>query len=348
MEKKKKIRLRDIAKIAKVSPATASFVLNNKQHQGISDRTWQKIEKIAKKYGYNKNIKANNSQKKYIFFMEEFASNPNVSQNFFLGFNNADFQNYEFLFFFNKFTNDTENIKKITNIYNPSGIIIANSYTKKINYDLNNIKTNKILLNCWSDNFNGITILPDDYNGSKTAVRFLLKSGFKRIGIVMSEAIWMQAYTDRLNGWRDAHIEARIAVDQKLIVKLTYKNPDVESQETNLGYNSFNYFIKNKIKIDAIFCTNDLLALGCYQAIKETNLNIPNDISIIGYDNSQIATNIKPELTSVELPYKEMTQKAINQLINFPNIEENYKIYVECPLINHNSVKINKDETRKR
>ena len=36
----------------------------------------------------------------------------------------------------------------------------------------------------------------------------------------MSEAIWMQAYTDRLNGWRDAHIEARIAVDQKLIVKL--------------------------------------------------------------------------------------------------------------------------------
>ena len=80
---------------------------------------------------------------------------------------------------------------------------------------------------------------------------------------------------------------------QKLIVKLTYKNLDVESQETNLGYNSFNYFIKNKIKIDAIFCTNDLLALGCYQAIKETNLNIPNDISIIGYDNSQIATNIK-------------------------------------------------------
>ena len=88
--------------------------------------------------------------------------------------------------------------------------------------------------------------------------------------------------------------------------------------------------------------------MGCYQAIKETNLSIPNDISIIGYDNSLIATNIKPELTSVELPYQEMTQKAINQLINFPNIEENYKIYVECPLINHNSVKINKDETRKR
>ena len=57
---KQKITLKEIAKKCGVSVATASFVLNNKQHQGISDRTWQKIEKIAKKYGYNKNIKANN------------------------------------------------------------------------------------------------------------------------------------------------------------------------------------------------------------------------------------------------------------------------------------------------
>ena len=54
---KKKITLREIAKLAKVSPATASIVLNDKKNQGISDKTWKKVKKIGKKYNYSGNNK---------------------------------------------------------------------------------------------------------------------------------------------------------------------------------------------------------------------------------------------------------------------------------------------------
>ena len=71
---KKKITLREIASIAKVSPATASIVLNDKKNQGISDKTWNKVKKIAQKFNYSGNNKRRRLDKrKFIFFMEEIS-----------------------------------------------------------------------------------------------------------------------------------------------------------------------------------------------------------------------------------------------------------------------------------
>ena len=66
---KKKITLREIASKAKVSPATASIVLNDKKNQGISDKTWNNVKKIAKKFNYSGNNKRRRLDKrKFIFF----------------------------------------------------------------------------------------------------------------------------------------------------------------------------------------------------------------------------------------------------------------------------------------
>ena len=77
---KKKITLREIAKLAKVSPATASIVLNDKKNQGISEKTWKNVKKIGKKYNYIGNNKIRRlNKRKFIFFMEEFSYTENVS-----------------------------------------------------------------------------------------------------------------------------------------------------------------------------------------------------------------------------------------------------------------------------
>ena len=82
---------------------------------------------------------------------------------------------------------------------------------------------------------------------------------------------------------------------------------------------------------------NDFLAMGCYQAAKENKLNIPKNFSIIGYDNSTTAINLKPSLSSIMLPIPEMTSKAIQHIFDNKNYDENFKIFVDCDLIQRNS-----------
>ena len=330
---KKKITLREIAKLAKVSPATASIVLNDKKNQGISEKTWKNVKNIGKKYNYSGNNKIRRlNKRKFIFFMEEFSYNENVASKLLDGFNDYNLKSHQFVFLFNKLLDNKKNIFKAIEEFKPDGIIIANSYTKKIEINLNNLKLSKILLNCYSNNFNGLTILPDDYNGAKKAVNYLFQNNLKKIPIILSSDTWMKGYRDRLSGWRDAHIENNINYNDSFIVQ-------PKSNEENAGYIEAKKLLKKNKKIDAIFCTSDEIAMGSYQAIKEVGLKIPKDISIIGFDNSRISELVKPKLTTVQLPYSEMTQKAIKHIIDPQKFNDNFNILVESPLIKRESVK---------
>ena len=331
---KKKITLREIAKLAKVSAATASIVLNDKKNQGISEKTWKNVKNIGKKYNYSGNNKIRRlNKRKFIFFMEEFSYNENVASKLLDGFNDYDLKSHQFVFLFNKLLDNKKNIFKAIEEFKPDGIIIANSYTKKIEINLNNLKLSKILLNCYSNNFNGLTILPDDYNGAKKAVNYLFQNNLKKIPIILSSDTWMKGYRDRLSGWRDAHIENNINYNDSFIVQ-------PKSNEENAGYIEAKKLLKKNKKIDAIFCTSDEIAMGSYQAIKEAGLKIPNDISIIGFDNSRISELVKPKLTTVQLPYSEMTQKAIKHIIDPQKFNDHFNILVESPLIKRESVKV--------
>ena len=86
---------------------------------------------------------------------------------------------------------------------------------------------------CWNDNFKGISILPDDYNGSKNAVLHLLDHGYKNIAIILAPDFWMKGYRDRLNGWRDAHSDLNLEIDQKLIFK---SEKSEIGNESRVGY----------------------------------------------------------------------------------------------------------------
>tara|TARA_B100000683_G_C12431200_1_gene531826 strand:+ start:258 stop:1259 length:1002 start_codon:yes stop_codon:yes gene_type:complete len=330
---KKKITLREIAKLAKVSPATASIVLNDKKNQGISEKTWKNVKNIGKKYNYSGNNKIRRlNKRKFIFFMEEFSYNENVASKLLDGFNDYDLKSHQFVFLFNKLLDNKKNIFKAIDEFKPDGIIIAYSYTKKIEINLNNLKLSKILLNCYSNNFNGLTILPDDYNGAKKAVNYLFQNNLTKIPIILSSDTWMKGYKDRLSGWRDAHTENNIDYKDSFIVQ-------PKSNLENGGYLEAKKLLKKNKKIDAIFCTSDEIAMGSYQAIKEVGLKIPKDISIIGFDNSRISELVKPKLTTVQLPYSEMTQKAIKHIIDPQKFNDNFNILVESPLIKRESVK---------
>ena len=139
-----------------------------------------------------------------------------------------------------------------------------------------------------------------------------------------------------MSGWRDAHFESDLKINPKLLCR-PLKNKKYVC-DSDVAYNQVNKLIKSKIKFDAIYATNDYLAMGCYQAAKENKLNIPKDFSIIGFDNSLTAENLKPSLSSIQLPIAEMTKKAIIHIFDDKNYDENFKIFVDCNLVERNSI----------
>jgi LacI family transcriptional regulator len=90
----------------------------------------------------------------------------------------------------------------------------------------------------------------------------------------------------------------------------------------------------------AIFLSNDMMAVGAYDALKERGLRIPDDVSVVGYDDREIAQFMRPPLTTVVLPHYEMGLQAAEALIegHLRPDGRQPQIKVECPLVDRDSV----------
>ena len=90
----------------------------------------------------------------------------------------------------------------------------------------------------------------------------------------------------------------------------------------------------------AIFCANDMMAVGCYEALRERGLKIPDDVAVIGYDDREIAQHLHPPLTTVLLPHFEMGVIAAEWLIDAMSGSRArpQQIKAECPIVTRKSV----------
>jgi LacI family transcriptional regulator len=90
----------------------------------------------------------------------------------------------------------------------------------------------------------------------------------------------------------------------------------------------------------AIFCANDLMAVGCYEALHELGLRIPDDVAVMGYDDREIAQHLHPPLTTVLLPHFEMGSIAAEMLLDAASgsTTRPRQIKVECPIVKRGSV----------
>jgi len=145
----------------------------------------------------------------------------------------------------------------------------------------------------------------DSVLGGRLATQFLLDSGFRRLGFLTGPEGHPRS-RDRWKGCCQALAEAGVTHDS--IVKATG-----ELTITG-GYNAMQELLKSG-RPEALFAFNDLMAMGAYRAIAEAGLTIPDDISIIGYDDLEIAANLVPALTTIHQPSFGLGAKAAEILI---------------------------------
>jgi LacI family transcriptional regulator len=186
------------------------------------------------------------------------------------------------------------------------GVIYATVYTRKVTVPAALSKVPTVLLNCYASDSELSSVVPAEVAGGHTATEHLLNAGHRRIGYVNGEP-WQDAARDRLKGYRMALATADLPFAPELV-----REGDWSSGS---GFENTLSLMREPNPPTAIFCANDLMALGAIEALKQLGLRVPEDVSVLGYDDQEIARHTHPPLSTVVLPNYELGRWAVETLL---------------------------------
>ena len=159
-----------------------------------------------------------------------------------------------------------------------------------------------------------------DMQGAFEMTNYLLSLGHRRIGFIHGPED-QRAGHDRFAGYKKAISDAGIELDSDMI---TYGDDHFKS-----GFHAAQHLLQLKAMPSAIFCNNDEMAAGCISAVFEAGLKVPNNISVAGFDDIPLASQVWPSLTTVKQPIHEIAEIATNMLIQLLNGEDSIGLYHE-------------------
>ncbi|WP_300366574.1 LacI family DNA-binding transcriptional regulator [Brachyspira sp.] len=324
----KKITLNYIAKKANVSVATVSRVLNG--NSSVDEKIKNKINKIIHSDGYN--IKKTNKIKKIISVIIPDITNPFFA-NIIEGIENtANLYGYHIILSQFKENKDISNFKDITNI-GVSGYIIIPTVgsTKYFDAIVNNSNLPVIFLDRKAELENINYVGSDNEIGAYNATKYLIDLGHKNI-IYMAGPKDISTEKERFIGFIKALNDNNINFDYDKYYKIANFNFDE-------SYNQMKEIIKSKLDYTAIFSACDIMCFGIKKATEEFGISIPDDISLIGYDNIPFSSIIG--LTTVSSQAYEMGKNAVLSILNIisERITNNINIILQPNIVIRNSCK---------
>lgn len=335
---KKQVTIREIAKEAGVSIATVSMILNNKDKK-ISEETRGRVLEVADRLHYIPNTMARSlvtRRTKTIGLIM-----PDITNPFFTGIargaeDKANESRYSIIYCNSDDDLDREDqyIETLTEKM-VDGVILAHSVDRDI--DFSSLKNGRIPIVLIDRDYAlpGVVgkVMVDNEEASYKGVRHLLDRGYRRIAYIAGP-MKTQTAKDRLEGYKKAIQGYGFHFDEALVKSGIYKS--------NWGENGVKEFLEEGIAFDAIFCGNDMIAVGAMKALKKEGLNVPEEVGVMGFDDIYPAALVEPELTTVRQPNYEMGYKAAGLLIETiegngsnrsKNGKEIVKIMLETKLI---------------
>ena len=326
----------DVARRAGVSQATVSLVLNGSPGARFSSSTRNRVKRAAEELGYElirRGRRRGSAERTVIGFVaDELTTDPWMA----LAFEGARERalEYGYVVCLTLGRGDAEGeLMALEQISGrpPLGLIYGTVLTRRAQPPPAFLKHPLVLLNCYEPDRRVPSVLPGDLVGGRVATERLIRANRQRIGMINGQQ-GLDASRDRLKGYRQALSSSDMAFDPGLV--------RAGNWEPVSGYEMTRALMALQDPPDAIFCANDSMAVGCYDALRELGLHIPTDISVIGFDDREIAQSMRPPLTTLELPQREMGAIAASILIDTagglgPNPSQ---IKVECPLVERASV----------
>lgn len=164
-----------------------------------------------------------------------------------------------------------------------------------------------IILGKKLEHFQTTNVTTNNYFGAYMAVEHIIKTGMRDIVFLSGSNESSSAIDDRFEGYKAALKANSIKYNEELVVK--------HDRTFDGGISAINELISRKLKFDSIFASNDLMAIGAMERLSEHNYNIPQDVSIIGYDDILSSRIIKPRLSTVANPVSILGVEAVKTIL---------------------------------
>ncbi|UII75394.1 substrate-binding domain-containing protein [Flagellimonas sp. HMM57] len=307
----KRVSLKDIAKKAGVSIATVSYVLSKQKNSGVSQEVSDKIRKIAKELNYRPNqiAKSLQSGKSHtIGLIVADISNPFFAQIARIVEDEAKKNGYTVIFGSSdeKASKSGDLIKFLLN-RQVDGFIIAPSEASE--NQLQQLKEQKVpfvLIDRYFPDIETNFVAIDNQKAAFDAVNRLKKNGKKRIGMI--------AYDTQLH-----HMKERVRGFKNAITAEEYQETllqKVEFSKIKEGVpKAIEALLGNENSVDAIFFATNTLGITGLKYLNERNINVPEDVAVIVFDESEAFDFFYCPLTYVKQPLPDLAKKAVNVLV---------------------------------
>lgn len=306
---KTSITIQDVAVAAGVSVSTVSRVLNDKID--VAPETFEKVQRVIEALGYTSSLAAKSmrSRKTNVIGLVVSDLEQSFCLNVVKGVNRAIEQvDYDLLVYTGGSSRDQTwavRERQYVSLLNGSitdGIIVVTptAETFSTHYPL-------VAIDPHLDSADFPAVIATNHVGAVTAMEYLLSLGHRRIGFIGGRPD-LQSAVRRLQGYKDSLRQANISLDPDLIQIGDF------TQET--GYGCAQRLLALSCRPTAIFAANDKSAIGAIEACTEIGLKVPEDISIVGFDNIEEASFVNGGLTTVDQFIGDMGRVAVEMLVS--------------------------------
>lgn len=309
----RRVTITDVARAANVHASTVSRVLNGRAELSLLPETRERVIAAATRLGYRPSALARGLRLRRTFTLGMLVpdiTNP-VFPSIIKGVEGAAHTRGYHLILCN--TDDSfereASYLRVLREWRVDGLLIASSSTAESTIaELRREKVPFVLLNSASRASDDLAVTPDNRQGVSAALDHLIQLGHRRIGLIAAPQTTVTGQ-ERLLAARAALRRHHLAHDDALVEV-------ADSFSEVSGYRAARRLLLDGEPLTAIFCANDLIALGAIRFAREIGLTVPDDLSVVGFNNIPQSELFDPPLTTVHVPQEEMGVLAAALLID--------------------------------
>jgi len=313
----KRVTLADVARLAGLSPTSASMILNGRPNTRLSQEAHDRVFEAAKKLGYRPNVAARGlrtEKTSTIGFISDVVATTRFASGLIKGALEAAEAARHVMLVLETGGEPAREAEAVGAVLDRQvdGIIFASMRAREFYVPEIPSGTGVVMLNATNSMY-PTCVLPDEYAGGRLAVETLVAHGHRSIALigysaeVERDVFRSETVARRVQGIQDAMREHGLEFAAEESIWLW---------EPDKGYHvTRSLMSKRRGDIGALLCMNDRIAFGAYQALAELGLRVPEDVSIMSFDNDEIASYLRPGLTTIALPHEAMGRRAVELLL---------------------------------
>lgn len=304
-----KVSIKSISQITGFSPATVSNALNHKK--GVNAETAAEIFRVARELGYVSEIRI--SKVKFViyrgngkiidgspFFSALVDGVEKGCRKFGLEMTVCNLSREDETY--------REDVERLIHDSSTAVIFLGTELMEEEVELYRDAECPFVMLDywAWDMSFNGVLI--DNKDSAGKAVEYLIKMGHREIGYLRGD-FRIKAFRSREMGYEFALKKAGLPVKNEYIITL--------GTDMNSAYREMMEYLKKNPKLpSAYYVDNDMIAIGVMRALQESGYQVPQDVSLIGFDNLPFSEICSPPLTTMEVPNREMGMLAVKRIVD--------------------------------